>query len=245
MGKAGVGAARPRLDPQAAVPLVSDISASRRHGPADVSVIRCAWQESECLDVGGTYDGKVPPVECGDFACAESFNGGDNASVGTARRLIPELEGLSPMEASDLVHAESSYLAKRLARRAMDDGKNIIWDATMSSTTTTEQRLDDLGRAGYSTSGVLWTSVSPRRCGVPTPGTAKGRTTGRASGSAADTCPDYQASDGGSAGGSSPGAASLMVSSSGWSSAGRALASARTARSSSGRSSSTIACKIA
>jgi hypothetical protein len=37
----------------------------------------------------------------------------------------------------------------------MDDGKNIIWDVTMSSTTTTEQRLDDLDRAGYSTSGVL------------------------------------------------------------------------------------------
>jgi hypothetical protein len=34
------------------------------------------------LDV--TYDGKVPPVEFGDFACAEPFSGGDNASVGTA-----------------------------------------------------------------------------------------------------------------------------------------------------------------
>jgi hypothetical protein len=88
MGKAGAGAARPRLDPQAAVPLVSDISASRQHGPADVSVIRCAWQESEYLDVGGTYDGKVPPVECGDFACAEPFSGGDNASIGTAERQV-------------------------------------------------------------------------------------------------------------------------------------------------------------
>jgi len=177
-GERRVGAARPRLDPQAAVPLVSDISANRRHGPADLSVIRCAWQESECLDVGGTYDGKVPPVECGDFACAESFGGGDNASAVTAQRLIPELDGLSPM----------------CRRQALPKGR---------------------------------------------------RTTGRASGSAAGTCPDYQASDGGSAGGSSPGAASLMVSSSGWSSSGRALASARTARSSSGRSSSTVACKIA
>ena len=86
MGKAGAGAARPRPDPQAAVPLVSDISASRQ--PADVSVIRCAWQEIECLDMGGTYDGKVPPVECGDFACAEPFSGGDNASIGTAERQV-------------------------------------------------------------------------------------------------------------------------------------------------------------
>ena len=65
------------------------------------------------------------------------------------RGLIPELDGLSPMEASDLVHAESTYIAKRLARRAMDDGKNIIWDMTMSSTPTTEQRVGDLERAGY------------------------------------------------------------------------------------------------
>jgi predicted ABC-type ATPase len=71
------------------------------------------------------------------------------------RGLIPEPGGLSPMEASDLVHAESSYIAKRLARRAMDDGKNIIWDITMSSTPATEQRLDDLGRAGYSVRGIF------------------------------------------------------------------------------------------
>ncbi len=71
------------------------------------------------------------------------------------RGLIPDLDGLSPMEASDLVHAESSYLAKRLARRAMDDGKNIIWDITMNSLPTPEERLDDLDRAGYSTRGIF------------------------------------------------------------------------------------------
>jgi len=80
----------------------------------------------------------------------------DDIKEGMAGRgLIPAVEGLSPMEASDLVHAESSYVAKRLARRAMDDGKNIIWDITMSSTESTEQRLDDLDRAGYSTTGIF------------------------------------------------------------------------------------------
>jgi predicted kinase len=80
----------------------------------------------------------------------------DDIKEAMARRgLIPELDGLSPMEASDLVHAESSYVAKRLARRAMDEGKNVIWDITMSSTESTEQRLDDLDRAGYSTTGIF------------------------------------------------------------------------------------------
>jgi hypothetical protein len=71
------------------------------------------------------------------------------------RGLIPELEGLSPMEASDLVHEESSHISKLLAGRAIRDGKNIIWDITMSSTLSTEQRLDDLDRAGYVTRGVF------------------------------------------------------------------------------------------
>ncbi len=31
------------------------------------------------------------------------------------RGLIPQVDGLSPMEASDLVHEESSYIARRLA----------------------------------------------------------------------------------------------------------------------------------
>jgi predicted ABC-type ATPase len=69
--------------------------------------------------------------------------------------LIPGLDGLSPMEASDLVHTESSYIAKRLARRAMDDGKNMIWDITMSSTPSTEQRMNDLDRAGYTVRGIF------------------------------------------------------------------------------------------
>jgi predicted kinase len=71
------------------------------------------------------------------------------------RGLIPELDGLSPMEASDLVHEESSHISKMLARRAIKDGKNIIWDITMSSAGSASQRLDALGEAGYSTKGVF------------------------------------------------------------------------------------------
>ena len=49
------------------------------------------------------------------------------------RGMIPEVKGLSPMEAADLVHEESSYLALQLALRAQSDGKNVIWDITMSN----------------------------------------------------------------------------------------------------------------
>jgi predicted kinase len=65
------------------------------------------------------------------------------------RNMIPPVEGLSPMEASDLVHEESSYVAKRLARRAESDGKNVIWDITMASRASTQWRIDTLRAEGY------------------------------------------------------------------------------------------------
>jgi predicted kinase len=66
------------------------------------------------------------------------------------RSMVPEVAGLTPMEASDLVHEESSAIAKRLAGRAMREGKNVIWDITMSSRDSTETRIINLRAAGYS-----------------------------------------------------------------------------------------------
>jgi predicted ABC-type ATPase len=65
------------------------------------------------------------------------------------RGMMPDLLGLSPMEASDLVHAESSLLARRLAARAHADGRNLIWDVTMSSADSAMSRITDLRAAGY------------------------------------------------------------------------------------------------
>jgi Zeta toxin len=59
------------------------------------------------------------------------------------------------MEASDLVHEESSYIAKRIARRAVAEGRNVIWDITMSTQDSTEERIDNLHAAGYSVTGIF------------------------------------------------------------------------------------------
>jgi predicted ABC-type ATPase len=75
----------------------------------------------------------------------------DDIKLDMAKRgLVPSVEGLSPMEASDLVHEESSHIAKQLAIRARAEGMNIIWDITMSSRTSTQRRIDDLRASGYS-----------------------------------------------------------------------------------------------
>jgi predicted kinase len=71
------------------------------------------------------------------------------------RGLVPEVEGLSPMETSDLVHEETSLIAKRLAARALSDGKNVIWDITMASQTSAQGRIDDLKEAGYTIKGIF------------------------------------------------------------------------------------------
>jgi hypothetical protein len=74
----------------------------------------------------------------------------DNIKAEMAERgMVPKVEGLSPMEASDLAHEESSYVARQLAFRAQVDGKNIIWDITMSSRATTDRRITELRAADY------------------------------------------------------------------------------------------------
>jgi predicted ABC-type ATPase len=65
------------------------------------------------------------------------------------RGMIPEVDGLSPLECSQLVHEESSLVAGSLAKRACADRRNIIWDVTMSRYESAVQRIDDLRDAGY------------------------------------------------------------------------------------------------
>jgi predicted kinase len=65
------------------------------------------------------------------------------------RGMIPEVPGLSPMEASDLVHEESSHIAKRLAHRAQAEGKNLVWDITMADQESARRRIDQLRQASY------------------------------------------------------------------------------------------------
>jgi hypothetical protein len=72
-----------------------------------------------------------------------------------ARRMIPAVPGLSPMEASDLVHAESAWLAKRLGLRAMADGRNILWDITMASAAVAGSWIDALESARYRVQGIF------------------------------------------------------------------------------------------
>jgi predicted ABC-type ATPase len=63
--------------------------------------------------------------------------------------LIADIPGLSPMETTVLAHSESSLLARRLAVLAMSEGKNIIWDITLSSKDSAVGRVQELRTVGY------------------------------------------------------------------------------------------------
>lgn len=74
----------------------------------------------------------------------------DNIKEEMARRgLIPEIPGLSPMESAGLVHEEASHIAKRLARKAEGEGRNVIWDVTLSKPDSAEKRVNSLRSRGY------------------------------------------------------------------------------------------------
>ncbi len=85
-----------------------------------------------------------------DLSCYLMVNPDNIKEVMARRGMIPDIKGLTPMEVSGLAHEESSLLAKRLAFRAYADGKNVIWDITLSSTESARSRIRDLRAAGYS-----------------------------------------------------------------------------------------------
>ncbi len=78
------------------------------------------------------------------------------------RGLIPHVDGLTPMEGARLVHEESSHVAKRLAHRAQADGKNVIWDITMSRPQTCADRVAALAAAGYTRVDAIFVDVPIR-----------------------------------------------------------------------------------
>jgi predicted kinase len=75
------------------------------------------------------------------------------------RGLIPQVDGLTPMEAARLAHEESSDIAKRLAHRAQADGKNMIWDVTMSRQRSCADRIAALAAAGYARVDAIFVDV--------------------------------------------------------------------------------------
>ena len=73
----------------------------------------------------------------------------DIAQELAGRGMVPQVEGLSPMESLPLVHDEAGHVAGLLAQELASRGKNIAFDGHVSDKGTLQQRLDWHKRNGY------------------------------------------------------------------------------------------------
>ena len=72
-----------------------------------------------------------------------------------ASHLIPEADGLSPLERACPVHAEAQFLAKRVLLRALMDGRNLILDVSLASWRAAEAWTYALRFADYAMTAVF------------------------------------------------------------------------------------------
>jgi Zeta toxin len=122
--------------------------------------VPCDWQAVIAGGLGGAGKTTALDQHAGIDATKYLTIDPDAFKAELARRgMVPEVPGLSPMEATALAHRESSYLARRLALRAMADGKNLIWDITMSCAQSAAGRVSELRGAGYQAIDAIFVDI--------------------------------------------------------------------------------------
>lgn len=72
-----------------------------------------------------------------------------------ARGMVPEVRGLSPMEASPLVHGEAGHVADLVTREALRRGKNVAVHTAMSDPDAIKAHADRFRAAGHTVHGVF------------------------------------------------------------------------------------------
>jgi predicted ABC-type ATPase len=88
----------------------------------------------------------APGIDLSRFAVVNP----DDIKAELAKRgLVPPIEGLSPMEASTLVHQESRHVANLVSRALMRRHKNVAFDITMNGQDEVGKRLDWFDHHGY------------------------------------------------------------------------------------------------
>ena len=85
-------------------------------------------------------------IDMKDFATVSSD---DIKEIFAEKGMIPEVDGLSEMESSTLVHQESSHLADKFLGELAEQNKNVIYDFTCKNYESTAIRIDTLKNSGY------------------------------------------------------------------------------------------------
>ena len=90
-----------------------------------------------------------------------TVNPDDIKEIMAEKDMIPDVKGLTPMEASPLVHEEASDVSKMLMNRASKEGYNIIIDTTLSSENSAREKVNLLKKAGYTDIQPVFVDISP------------------------------------------------------------------------------------
>lgn len=94
-----------------------------------------------------TVPGKHAGIAKGDYF---TINPDEIKDAMATRGMVPEVKGLSPLEASTLIHDESSHISNMLAQRAYSHHTNVIWDVSMSNKASMQRRINEMAGHGYS-----------------------------------------------------------------------------------------------
>ncbi|MDQ3404528.1 MAG: zeta toxin family protein [Actinomycetota bacterium] len=109
---------------------------------------RGAWvpDEGEALFTGGlpgagktTALNQNPDVEPSRYQVP---NADDAKEKLCEHGLVPRIDGLSPLEGSELIQQEASAITDLVTGLAVRSRKNVIWDTTMSSHGSVDRRVD-------------------------------------------------------------------------------------------------------
>jgi predicted kinase len=95
-----------------------------------------------------------------------TINPDDIKEIMAAKGLIPEVVGLSPMEASPLVHEEASHISSMVAALAIKRGMNVIYDTTMANEQGTREKIDNLRYSGYKKIDAVFVDITPETSGT-------------------------------------------------------------------------------
>jgi len=90
-----------------------------------------------------------------------TVNADDIKEIMAERNMIPTFKGLTPMECSELVHEEASFLSKEILGDLTESKANVILDITMSSYGSVEKRCKLLKSRGYSSIQPVFVDISP------------------------------------------------------------------------------------
>lgn len=125
----------------------------------DKAVANGAERGSKAIIMGGPFGaGKTTTLRgMAETSAYITISPDDMKEVLAHAGMIENPPGLHPMEASSLIHEESSKMAWDLAQMAEAQKYNIIWDISMGNSGTIEQRIDDMKaiNSEYKTLGIF------------------------------------------------------------------------------------------